>query len=385
MNTNGKRANAAPDLNEKPNQEVSSSKWAQKVMFWKKQRKDDETPEEENPQAYNTEWDEDQDGEPRWRRYLQPKERETMRVPLLSPTWCPSLPLVGKKVDRIYWLRRELARMNLEIEIDQNDVEKYPFMTSAFIQFNHQVAAHMACQSVSHHVPQHMAPRILEISPDDVLWDNMSIKWWERYLRTGIVLAICAAMIVLYAVPVTFTSLLSKVSTLANFKALSWLNDLPPEVIGIVQGVLPPAILAIILALVPIIFRVLVQLQGVPTGMMKEMGVQKWYFSFLFIQVFLVVTITGGMLTFFTNIAEHPNQVLSTLATNLPKASNYFFNYLMVQALSNGASALLQVGALAGKSTSPDDCCCLRGHVGRQSSFNELDRAEMRRLLTDGF
>jgi hypothetical protein len=236
--------------------------------------------------------------------------------------------------------------MNLEIEIDQNDVEKYPFMNSAFIQFNHQVAAHMACQSVSHHVPQHMAPRLLEISPDDVLWENMSIKWWERYLRTGIVLAICAALIVLYAVPVTFTSLLSKVSTLANVKALSWLNDLPPEVIGIVQGVLPPAILAIILALVPIIFRVLVQLQGVPTGMMKEMGVQKWYFAFLFIQVFLVVTITGGLLTFFTKIAEHPNQVLSTLATNLPKASNYFFNYLMVQALSNSASSLLQVGAL---------------------------------------
>lgn len=159
----------------------------------------------------------------------------------------------------------------------------------------------------------------------------MSIKWWERYLRTGIVLAICAALIVLYAVPVTFTSLLSNVSSLANFKALSWLNDLPKAVIGIVQGVLPPAILAIILALVPIIFRILVQLQGVPTGMAKELGVQKWYFSFLFIQVFLVVTITGGMLKFFTAIAEHPNQVLSSLATNLPQASNYFFNYLMVQ------------------------------------------------------
>lgn len=344
LNTNSKRANAAADLNEKPDQEVSGSKWTEKVMFWKKSN--EEAPQDEYPKAINSEWDEDQDGEPSWRRYISPKDRETMRVPVFSPTWCPSLPLVGKKVDRIYWLRRELARMNLEIEMDQNDVEQFPFMNSAFIQFNHQVAAHMACQSVSHHVPQHMAPRLLEISPDDVLWENMSIKWWERYLRTGIVLAICAGLIVLYAVPVTFTSLLSKVSTLANFKALAWIAKLPQAVIGIVQGVLPPLILSVILTLVPIIFRILVQLQGVPTGMNMEMGVQKWYFAFLFIQVFLVVTITGGMLTFFSNIAEHPNQVLNTLATNLPKASNYFFNYLMVQALSNSASALLQVGSL---------------------------------------
>ena len=345
LTTNANRTNAAPDLNENPDQQISGSKWTGKLMFWKKHGDDDL--KLQYPNAINNEWDEDQDGEPYWRRYIQPKERETMRVPIFSPTWCPSVPLVGEKVDRIYWLRRELARMNLEIEMDQNDVEQYPFMNSAFIQFNHQVAAHMACQSLSHHVPQHMAPRLVEISPDDVLWDNLSIKWWERYLRTGIVLAICAGLIVLYAVPVTFTSLLSKVSTLSNFKALAWINDLPKVVIGLVQGVLPPILLAVILALVPIIFRVLVQLQGVPTGMGKEMGVQKWYFAFLFIQVFLVVSITGGLLTFFSNAAKHPNQVLSLLATNLPKASNYFFNYLMVQALSNSASSLLQVGALA--------------------------------------
>ena len=347
LNAAAARANATKDLNEKPNQEVSGSKLAEKLTFWKKK----EVPEEDKwsyPDAIREEWDEDQDGEPYWRRYLEPKERETMRVPVFSPTWCPSLPLIGKKVDRIYWLRRELAKYNLEIEMDQNDVERFPFMNSAFIQFNHQVAAHMACQAVSHHVPQHMAPRLVEISPDDVLWDNMSIKWWERYLRTGIVLAVCAGLIVLYAVPVTFTSLLAKISTLARFPGLQWLLDIPGVVLNIIQGVLPPALLAIILALVPVIFRLLVQQQGVSTGNAKELGVQQWYFAFLFIQVFLVVTITGGLTDFISSLANNPNTVLNTLANNLPKASNYFFSYLLVQALSNSASNLLQVGALVG-------------------------------------
>ena len=330
--------------------DISPSKWAKKLTFWKKKKGGDE---EAAPYSYasaiNKDWDEDQDGSPRWRHYIEQKDRDTKRLPIIWPSWFPSLPFIGPKVDKIYWLRRELARMNLEIEEDQDDVEKFPYMNSAFIQFNHQVAAHMACQSLSHHVPQQMAPRLVEISPDDVLWDNMSIKWWERYMRTLVVLVICAALILLYAVPVTFTSLLSKVDTLADtYRWLSWLRTLPDVVISIIQGLLPPILLSIILILVPVIFRLLIKQQGVPTGNSMELGVQVWYFAFLFIQVFFVVTLSGGLTSFFQEAASNPGKVISSLSTSLPKAANYFFSYLLVQALSNSASALLQVGTLIG-------------------------------------
>ncbi|KAK3057306.1 hypothetical protein LTR09_001488 [Extremus antarcticus] len=344
----GAHSNTITNGTGKQGPEVRGSKFFEKLAFWKKKTPTDINVPEEYPKAIIEGLDEDQDGEPYWRRYIEPKDRETMRVPVASPTWCPSLPLIGNKVDKIYYIRRELARMNFEIEIDQNDVEKFPFMNSAFIQFNHQVAAHMACQSLSHHVPQHMAPRLVEISPDDVLWDNMSIKWWERYLRTGVVLIISAALIVLYAVPVTFTSLLSKISTLQQFPYFHWLKDTPVVVITIIQGVAPPLVLAIILALVPIIFPALVKQQGVATGNSQELGVQKWYFAFLFIQVFLVVSITGGLTNLASQFADHPGTILNTLGNSLPRASNYFFSYLTIQALSVSASALLQVGALLG-------------------------------------
>lgn len=325
--------------------------WTRKLAFWKSDKKDadeDEKkePKQEYPSAIDKDWDEDQDEEPYWRRYIEPKDRETMRLPLFSPTWFPSIPLVGQKVDRIYHLRRELARLNLEIEADQNEPEKFPFMNSAFIQFNHQVAAHMCCQSLSHHIPQQMAPRLVEISPDDVIWSNMSMKWWERYLRTGIVLAVSAGLIVLYAVPVAFTSILSKVSTLSGVSWLSWLNDLNEATISIIQGLLPPILLSLILLLVPIIFRLLIQQQGVPTGSDKELGVQQWYFAFLFIQVFLVVTLSGGLLEVLAEAASDPGSIVRTIGSQLPKASEYFFSYLTVQALSNSASALVQVMAL---------------------------------------
>ncbi|KAL1302723.1 hypothetical protein AAFC00_003077 [Neodothiora populina] len=337
------------DLEENPDQKLSKSKWANKfgwLAFWRKS--DDEEEEKEYyPDAYNEDCAEDQVGEPVWRKYMDPKDRETIRAPLFNKSWFPRLPLVGKKLDKIYHLRKKLARLNAEIEQDQQNVEKFPFMNSAFIQFNHQVAAHMACQSLSHHIPHHMTPRMVEISPTDVLWDNMSMKWWERYLRTGISFALAIGLVIFYAVPVAFTGFLSQINYIAQIIPwLSWLTTLPQEAKAIITGVLPPAILSIILSLVPVIFRLLMKQRGVPTGSDREGSVQVYYFVFLFIQVFLVVTLSSGITDFIRQLVGNVSNITTVLARNLPKASNYFFSYLTVQALSNSASALVQVATL---------------------------------------
>ena len=303
-------------------------------------------PDLDYPNAINEEYDPDS-GAPAWKKYLKEKERETMRLPIFGLEWMPSLPFIGRKVDTINYCRREIARLNVEIEEDQKDPERFPLMNSAFIQFNHQVAAHMACQAVSHHTPNQMAPRVVEISPDDVLWDNMSIKWWETYIRTGLVIAAICALVIGWAFPVTFTGLLSQVNYLTTtFPWLRWLGRAPQWVLSIIQGILPQALLAGLLALLPIILRLLAKTQGERTGMSVELAVQVYYFAFLFVQVFLVVSISSGISTVIKQISDSPQDIPSILASNLPKATNYFFSYLLLQALSVSAGALVQVGGL---------------------------------------
>ena len=276
-------ADATHEPKEISGQVMSGSKWYEWFMFWDS---DPVTPPGGYPSALSEKYDDDKDEHAIWRRYIEPKDRETIRLPIVQWNWFPALPWIGKKVDRIYHCRKELARLNSEIEADQDNSESFPYMSSAFIQFNNQIAAHMACQSVSHHVPHTMTPRIVEIAPDDVIWDNMSIKWWERYIRIAIVVVLSAALTIFYAVPVTFTTLLSSISTLAQqVHWLAWLNDFPKLAKSIIQGVLPPALIQLLLIVVPMIYRGLVTLQGVPTGNARELGVQKWYFLFLFIQV----------------------------------------------------------------------------------------------------
>lgn len=220
---------------------------------------------------------------PEWEKWVKAKERPHHRLPLFdfTPGWLPGLPLIHKKVDTIYWCRQELARLNSEIEEDQKNPERFPVMTSAFIQFNNQAAAHMACQCAIHHIPKHMAPRVVEISPNDVIWENMSMSWWMQWMRVVLACGLVFGMVILWGFPVAFSASLSEIDSLIQkYQWLGFLrsNDAVYKFVKLAAGVLPQAFLAIILALVPIILSLIAQFQGVKTGASRSEWVQIYYF-----------------------------------------------------------------------------------------------------------
>ncbi|KAJ5087869.1 hypothetical protein N7456_011485 [Penicillium angulare] len=325
---------------------IAKNQLSEKGNRRKSHKEGDKLDGELYPVAYNEDFDNQDYGEPLWKKYIRAKDRDTWRLPIFKWSKWPTIWLIGRKVDTIDYCRKELARMNLEIEIDQQHPERFPLMNSAFIQFNHQVAAHMACQSVTHHLPKQMAPRIVEISPDDVIWDNMSLKWWERYLRTFGIVTIVVAMVVGWAFPVAFTGLLSQLSYLEGaFSWLAWIGTLPSWFISAAQGILPALFLAILMAILPLLLRFLARKQGVHTGMAVELTVQNYYFAFLFVQLFVVVTIASSFTTIFRNVTD-VSSWSSLLADNIPKSSNYFFSYMLLQAMSVSAGALVQIFGL---------------------------------------
>lgn len=316
-------------------------------------KKDEEQPYE-YAKAFDDEFKDDggdDENKPEWEKWIKKKDRPTHRLARFdwTPDFLPGLPFVSPKVDTIYWCREELARLNLEIEEDQKHPERFPLMRSAFIQFNHQVAAHMACQSVIHHVPRQMAPRTVEISPNDVIWDNMAMSWWSEWLRTAVVIVIVAGMIILWAIPVSFTSTLSQIDSLID--TYPWLgflkeNEIVYKAVQALAGVLPAILLAVLLLLVPIIMDLLADFKGAKTGSQKTETVQLFYFPFLIVQVFFVVSLASSITSVLGDLASDPGSIADVLARSLPKAANYFFSYMILQALSTSAGTLLQIGAL---------------------------------------
>ena len=306
----------------------------------------------EYPEYHNAEYTEDQARPAEWEKWIKKSARPTHRLPLWD---IMAVPFVTKKVDTIFYCREELARLNMEIEEDQRQPERYPLMNSAFIQFHHQVAAHMACQGVIHHIPQQMAPRHIEISPRDVVWDNMAFSWWQEWIRTFIVTAIIIIMIIFWAIPIAWTGLLSQIDVLTTeVDFLKFINDSPSlrSAVQALAGVLPALFLAVLLLIVPFILEFLAGVKGAKTGAQKNEFVQLFFFIFLFFQVFLVVSISSFFAAsvddLFAGLEKFlsPLDTLTILANDLPAAANYFFSYMILQALSTSSGTLLQIGAL---------------------------------------
>lgn len=94
--------------------------------------------------------------------------------------------------------------------------------------------------------------------------------------------------------------------------------------------------------IVPALCRKLAVLVGEPTRSKRELVTQSFYFTFLFIELVLVTSISSGIVATIPIIIENPTTIPTTLATDLPKAANYFFNYLIIQGLGFSGSVLFQ-------------------------------------------
>jgi hypothetical protein len=85
------------------------------------------------------------------------------------------------------------------------------------------------------------------------------------------------------------------------------------------------------------------RLAGEPSVSRVELFTQNAYFAFQVIQVFLVATVASSATAVAQQIVDKPTSAPSILANNLPKSSNLYISYFIVQGLTIATSVLTQV------------------------------------------
>lgn len=258
-------------------------------------------------------------------------------------------PLIGKKVDTINWCRSELERLIPKIDALQADYRagKAEFIPSVFVEFFTQSEAQSAYQRLSHHHALHMAPRFIGVNPDEVIWKNLKINWASRVVRNIVCITAVIMLIVFWSIPVGFVGILSNIKALIKLAPfLNFLNKIPPQIFGVIQGLLPSVLLAVLMALLPIILRMMARLSGAPSLSAVELRTQNFYFGFQIVQVFLVTTLTSAASASVTSILCSPGDAPNLLATNLPKASNFYISYFVLQGLTISSGAVLGIAGL---------------------------------------
>ncbi|ORX89028.1 DUF221-domain-containing protein [Basidiobolus meristosporus CBS 931.73] len=263
------------------------------------------------------------------------------------PTHSTSLiPCCGQKVDSIEQYREELAQMNQVITLKQKNLDQFPTESSAFITFNNQLAAHLAAQSLAHNSPLAMEAKYVEVSPDDIVWSNLSMFSLERSIRRLISLTIIIALVILWVIPVAFVQGIANLDKLVEILPfLSVINTWPASVKGIISGVLPSIALAVLMAVLPIILRMLIQFEGTVRRTDIELSLMNKYFFFLFVNVFLVTLFSGPIYSVFgrgSDIALDANTVVQQIAQNIPKASVFFISYVLLQTFIGSGKEILQ-------------------------------------------
>ncbi|KAH3903644.1 Rsn1p SCDLUD_001289 [Saccharomycodes ludwigii] len=255
--------------------------------------------------------------------------------------------LIGKKYDTIDYIKQALPELNKKIEVMQAQHNEAKAWNSVFVLFVSQYQAQLAYQAVTHHQPLHMSPAYYGLEPADIVWFNMRMIWWERLVRTFGAIAAIVVMIIFWSLPVAFVGMISNITYLTD--KLHWLKfiyKLPDQLLGLLTSLAPTVALSVLMSLLPVYIRKMAVISGSPTMQYIEYFTQQSYFGFQVIQVFLITTLTSSASSTVTQIVEKPTSAMSLLAENLPKSSNFYVAYIILQGFSISSGALLQLAPL---------------------------------------
>ncbi|KAF1947352.1 DUF221-domain-containing protein [Clathrospora elynae] len=262
----------------------------------------------------------------------------------LRPTH-KSKTLVGKELDSIDCFRKQIKEKEEEIvkaRESNESAESLGGAAAVFVEFRTQAAAQRAYQQIASSDILSLTPRYVGAMPNEVIWANLNLAPARRISQNGVALALVIATIIFWSIPVSLVGAFSNIGYLAeNFKWLSFLNRLPSSVMSLLSGLIPPLLLSELARYVPKIFRYIFTEFGEPTKTSIELKVLKWYFVFQVLQVFLITTLSSGFAAVASQIAQDPSSVPQLLAERLPRASNTYLAYFLVQALTNAPSNLL--------------------------------------------
>lgn len=285
----------------------------------------------------------------KWTKYMKETDIPKVRLPLFRVLGIPiTIPFYGLQIDSLTWYKIELNRLNAEIKLLQTNPKIFPPINSCFIEFHHQIYAHLSCQAIVFENPQLSGQSFIELDPNNINWNNIDLSWFQFFIRRLIATVLNIIIILGWTFPVAIIAILSQLDYLPGLspQAFIWINHIPARFRIMISSVLPSIAVSSLMGFAPMIFRYLARIKGYSSRVEVDLDVQKYLFGFIFIQIFLVISLSRGMTAVVAHVLLSPFSAISLLASNLPKSANFFYSFIFLQGLSLSGSIFLQTGRL---------------------------------------
>ncbi|SCW00638.1 LAFE_0C08636g1_1 [Lachancea fermentati] len=255
------------------------------------------------------------------------------------------LPLIGSpKVDTLEYCDKQIGELNEKIKKKQEKWDTSDRIGACFIEFKSQLDAQRAYQSAKYILDKGSYDKcLIGAAPEDLVWANMGLSKKVRKSKRAISNTVLTLTIIFWAIPVAVVGCISNINFLTDkVHFLRFINNMPDPLMGIITGILPTVALAVLMSLVPPFIKKMGQIGGCMSRQEMELYCQSWYYAFQVIQVFLVVTAASSASSTVVAIINDPSSAMLLLAKNLPKASNFYIAYFLLQGLTIPAGSLAQ-------------------------------------------
>lgn len=280
--------------------------------------------------------------------------------------------IAGVASDLISHLRDDVKKADQKVEEKRQqytaEVTEGHQRCAVFVEYADQTSAQKAYRSESNFripVPPNLAvqSRLIGVTPSEVNWRNLAMPQAERLSKKSLANVFIALLIIFWSIPTAIVGSISNVNYLATFEWLHWIKDLPSPILGLLTGFVPPFLTSLLASYVPIIMRSKLELDfpifcliqdrtltdsteiakasGEPTNVSAEIQVQAWYYAFQIIQVFLVTALSSSATAFIPKIINEPHHVPQLLADNIPKSSNFYLTYFILQGLGSSVKTIM--------------------------------------------
>ncbi|MBA0694581.1 hypothetical protein Goari_004863 [Gossypium aridum] len=240
------------------------------------------------------------------------------------------LGLCGKQVDSIEYYNEKIKKMTQKLEAEQKVTLREKQLGAALVFFTDRVTAALAAQRLHAQMVDKWtvtdAPE-----PRQLIWTNLTIKFFVRIVRQYMVYVLVFLTIVFYMIPIGF---ISAITTLENLrKLLPFLKPIVDQVQikTVLEAYLPQLALIIFLALLPMFLLFLSKIEGIPSGSHVIRAASGKYFYFSVLNVFIGVTIGGTLFDTLKSVEEEPNSLVPLLAKSLPGNATFFITFVALK------------------------------------------------------
>ncbi|XP_030954339.1 CSC1-like protein HYP1 [Quercus lobata] len=248
------------------------------------------------------------------------------------------LGIFGHKVDLLDHYEKKLEDVEHNVRLEQASLAGKE-VSAAFVSFKSQLGA-----AVALHIQQGINPTewITERAPEphDVHWPFFSSSYLKRWICTLLVFAACAALTILFLIPVVIVQSLTNLEQLETwFPFLEGILSLT-VVSQVITGYLPSLILSTFLSFVPPIMIIFSSMQGYISHSQIEKSACIKVLWFTIWNIFFANVLSGTAL-YQVSVFLEPQKIPSVLAEAVPAQASFFIAYVVTSGWTSLSSSEL--------------------------------------------